>query len=376
MPMRPVWFWQRTLSPLMFALAREVARRGVDVTFVVEEELSSERRDLGWQVPDAGAVTVRIAATAAEMVRVAEGAPGEAFHVMQGIVRNGSISDAQRVLADRGVRQWVVLETLDDRGAAGRARRLEYRVRFARRQRHLAGVLAIGRRTPAWLRARGVDPDLISPFAYFIDAPSPVAPAAVESTAGRAGAFQFAFFGQLIARKAVALLIDALSECVDVDFELVVAGTGELEADLRSQAERQLPGRVKWLGAVPSSQVREHLAQADCLVLPSVHDGWGAVVSEALVVGTRAIASDRCGSSGVVEASHAGSVFRTGDRDDLVAALRSTLSVGPVTAHERQERMAWASCLGAEAGADYLLSVLTAADSGHARPSPPWEVGP
>ena len=43
------------------------------------------------------------------------------------------------------------------------------------------------------------------------------------------------------------------------------------------------------------------MAAADVLVLPSRFDGWGAVVNEALMVGTPVICSDRCGASDVIE---------------------------------------------------------------------------
>ena len=35
------------------------------------------------------------------------------------------------------------------------------------------------------------------------------------------------------------------------------------------------------------SKISEIINQVDCLVLPSYHDGWGAVVSEALLIGMR-----------------------------------------------------------------------------------------
>ena len=63
------------------------------------------------------------------------------------------------------------------------------------------------------------------------------------------------------------------------------------------------------------------MSSADCLILPSRHDGWGAVVSEALMVGTPVICSDACGSAGVVHASGVGGVFRSGDHCALTAEL-------------------------------------------------------
>ena len=70
-----------------------------------------------------------------------------------------------------------------------------------------------------------------------------------------------------------------------------------------SLAASLLPNRVQWFGKFPMSEVAKKMADADCLVLPSLHDGWGAVVSEALIAGTPVICSDACGSAGVVEAS-------------------------------------------------------------------------
>ena len=49
------------------------------------------------------------------------------------------------------------------------------------------------------------------------------------------------------------------------------------------------------------SKIGNTIYQADNLVLPSSHDGWGAVTTEALMVGTPVICSDTCGSSLIVK---------------------------------------------------------------------------
>ena len=98
------------------------------------------------------------------------------------------------------------------------------------------------------------------------------------------------------------LLIAALARFEDRNVELVVIGSGPLEDKLRTDAEAALTGRASWIGCLPVGDVPGEMAKADCLVLPSRYDGWGAVVSEALLVGTPAICSDKCGSAGVVRA--------------------------------------------------------------------------
>ena len=63
------------------------------------------------------------------------------------------------------------------------------------------------------------------------------------------------------------------------------------------------------------TKIPEVICESDCLVLPSRYDGWGAVISEALMVGTPVICSDNCGAANVVTASNVGSVFSTNDFD-------------------------------------------------------------
>ncbi|MFI5411070.1 glycosyltransferase [Kaistia sp. UC242_56] len=182
-----------------------------------------------------------------------------------------------------------------------------------------------------------------------------------------------AFVGRLIELKRVRLLIEAISGLASQNVELAIIGTGPLEGELRTMAEALLPGRVLWIGVLPIEEVPKHMAQADCLVLPSRHDGWGAVVSEALMVGTPAICSDRCGAAGVVLASRRGGVFPSGDVGALTTQLQRIVDGGRQSWQQRAELADWAKCLGAEAGATYLTEILRYVETGGARPAPPWE---
>ena len=115
------------------------------------------------------------------------------------------------------------------------------------------------------------------------------------------------------------------------------------------------------------------MAEADVLVLPSLYDGWGAVVSEALMAGAPVIASDACGSAGVVQASGAGGVFCADDRDALEALLVRAIDAGPWPVPARRALAGWAQCLGAHAGAAYLERILAHTEGRAARPLPPWQ---
>ena len=192
------------------------------------------------------------------------------------------------------------------------------------------------------------------------------------SRADHSGPFRFLFVGQLIERKRLGVLLDCMRALAVRDFRLVVVGSGPLEGLLRALAANALPGRVDWVGSLPMEAVANEMVRADCLVLPSRHDGWGAVVSEALMVGTPVICSDACGAAGVVRVSGRGGVFARDDRKELVSLLGRALAGGPRAPAERASLADWAKCLGADAGADYLLEVLDHVDGRRERPSPPW----
>ena len=360
----------------MAELAAALARQGNEVTYVAEQLMSADRAEQGWMVPQLPGVRLEMAATEKSSATLTASAPPDSIHICQGLRGNGLVRHAQSAIKARGLRQWVVMETVDDAGWRGAIKRLEYRRLFAVWRQHLQGVLAIGHTMPAWVIARGMSTDHVFPFAYFLrdldltKGLSPPGPPAGEGLGERG--FRFIFVGQFIERKRLDLLLDALRHVPDQDFELAMIGSGPLEPTLRAIAAECLPGRVHWLGRLPLNQVPAEIAKADCLVLPSRHDGWGAVVSEALMVGTPVICSNACGSAGTVRASGNGGVFKSGDRGALIEHLARAVARGLVQEPDRVTLANWATCLGAKAGAAYLANILHSANGMSKKPAPPW----
>ena len=363
-----IWFWQLIISPHMADLAVALARRGCSVTYVAQQAMSEDRAQQGWSAPNLPGVALQWADSDEAVHRLVQSAPADSIHVCQGVRANGRVGLAQRVLAARGLRQWVVMETVNDAGWMGVLKRLVYARLFRARRATLQGVLATGHRTADWVVARGMPAARVYPFAYFLPENK-----ALLVDQRRSGPFRFVFSGQLISRKRLDWLIQALAELTDQAFELWIVGSGPEEPALRELAEGKLGVRVRWLGLLPLSEVPDVMAQTDCLVLPSVHDGWGAVVSEALMTGTPVVCSDACGAAGVVRASGAGGVFAVDDRAALAQLLANQLTRGLVTDEARHQLAVWATCLGATAGAGYLLEILEhKAIDLSIRPIAPW----
>jgi glycosyltransferase involved in cell wall biosynthesis len=139
----------------------------------------------------------------------------------------------------------------------------------------------------------------------------------------------FAFAGQLIHRKGIDTLMEAHRMLVaeGIRSELVVAGGGPLEADLkRAVSFEAIPG-VHFTGFLQPNDLPELFAGSDCFVLPSRSEGWGLVVSEAMAAGTPVISSDQVNAGlELIQNNESGFLFRAGDAMDLARAMRAMVA--------------------------------------------------
>ncbi|KJE75558.1 glycosyltransferase family 4 protein [Ferrimicrobium acidiphilum] len=97
----------------------------------------------------------------------------------------------------------------------------------------------------------------------------------------------FAFVGRLSSNKRPHHALEAF-KIVHRQFpkaRLWVMGTGPMEAKLRSRA----PDGVEFLGWVSDAEKLERLGRVHALLVTSVREGWGLVVTEAAMVGTPSI---------------------------------------------------------------------------------------
>lgn len=368
--MRKVWFWQLIISPHMADLIKALADMEVSVTLVVQQEMSVDRAAQGWVAPNVGKVKLIKAENAKLMKSLAEAAPVDTIHICQGIRGNGAIREVQKVLNKLGRKQFVVMETVEDSGWKGYIKRFIYWYLFKKLKSSLVGVLATGTKTKDWVIARGVNPEVVFPFAYFL--PDNL----VEKNdllPRNDGFFRILFVGRLIELKQLDLLIKAISMLESKNVKLAVVGSGPLEKKLQEKAKNYIPNQVEWIGQLPISEVRKEMIKSDCLVLPSRHDGWGAVISEALMSGTPAICSDACGAACVIPRGRYGDVFEAGNLKKLVQVLEENIRNGKLTLNEKWLLANWASCLGAKAGANYLLEILNSIENTSSKPVVPWQ---
>jgi glycosyltransferase involved in cell wall biosynthesis len=77
----------------------------------------------------------------------------------------------------------------------------------------------------------------------------------------------------------------------------VVAGTGELEAELQAAAAEELGKSIFFLGFVQPARLMPLMCHADLFALTSDYEAHGIVIGEACCAGTPVLASDVCGAA-------------------------------------------------------------------------------
>jgi colanic acid/amylovoran biosynthesis glycosyltransferase len=165
----------------------------------------------------------------------------------------------------------------------------------------------------------GVDAD-------FLDKP-PFAPST---------ALRLVCIGRLCEQKGQLLLLQAARRVLDegVNFQLVLAGDGEMRADVEALIdELRLREHVTVTGWINGDQVRQELAQARALVLPSFAEGLPVVLMEAMAVGRPVLTTSIAGIPELVLDGECGWLFPAGDVERLANAMRACLQADPETLH-------------------------------------------
>ena len=169
------------------------------------------------------------------------------------------------------------------------------------------------------------------------------------------------YVGSLSPRKNVRCLLRAVGLLGDEEqkrLKIGIVGNGEEYAMLAQQA-RKLKSEVKLYGTLTMDSVPIIMQQYDVLVLPSMHDGWGAVVNEALMLGLYVICSDHCGAKMLVKESCNGTTFMNNDHNDLAVKISNCIDKCEEIRMNTGKRITWSrKNISGEAVANYFLEKL------------------
>jgi glycosyltransferase involved in cell wall biosynthesis len=367
-------FWHVTLSEHQSALTKAVAEYP-DINVYFAYENSAQR---GWSLPDFGkanVVDVRLPENYAMLT--AMNGPQD-IHFLSGYFSYPIAWQAFHTLRCTQARLCILSEAFNFLGVSGWLRLQRARLQTLVWGSTFDAVLAMGELGTSFYRMAGFPADKVYEFAYFVDRPS-LGDSLQKSHPSLGQPLKLLFVGQLIHRKGLDLLLQALSQiCFPADqLQLDVIGVGSLRPELEEFVKTLgLTKQVRFLGGQPNQDTLAVMQNADLLILPSRWDGWGAVISEALMMGTPVLSSDKCGASILVSASGCGGVFSSASVDDLVDKLQTQLQKGPISLTQRNHLKDWAKCLQPDRAAEYMLQILDRVqrDQLAVKACPPWHV--
>jgi len=223
--------------------------------------------------------------------------------------------------------------------------------------RRLDGVTVPSRATARDVeRVYGVAPEKLH---VIVEGASVVALPEEEAVAARArwgvdGKQVIGCLGRLDERKNVALLLAAfaLIAAEHPRAVLLLGGDGPLRDELTAQARRLgVAERVVFAGRVDAADKARFYRALDLFAFPSLMEGFGLAVVDALAVGVPAIVSDRGSLPEVVDDGRTGRVVPLDDPQPLADALAQLLAddklrrrLGDAARRDAAKRFTWEQC--------------------------------
>jgi len=132
--------------------------------------------------------------------------------------------------------------------------------------------------------------------------------------------FRIIFCGSITPRKGLHYLIKAFSELSINDAELWVIG-GVLNKKYREYLEKFNLEKVYFMGTFSQSELPRLYSQGSVFILPSIADGFGMVVTQALACGLPVIVSENVGAADVIEEGRNGFVVPVCNANSLKERL-------------------------------------------------------
>lgn len=175
------------------------------------------------------------------------------------------------------------------------------------------------------------------------------------------------YVGALSHRKNVRILLKA-AQMLNLEqqekLEIGIVGDGDQFEELKNMA-KNTHSKVIFHGMQPMEKIPQLIEQYDVLCLPSLHDGWGAVINEALTLGLYVICSDHCGAKYLITSGNSsvtcGKIFKNDNAVSLMNILKDCIIQKDEIYNGMTKRIKWAKeNIDGKVVAKYFLDNLKA----------------
>lgn len=352
-----IYFWLESPSIHQAPIIKKISNENrYNVCAVIENDIGKKRKSMGWEMPDFGNAKMVAMPNRKEREELIQTVEPGSVHLFSGIDAYPETYYTLKSLSERDdIKKIPMLEPgRHDQRFKSFMRLLKHKYLAHKWRDKVDKVLATGNLGVEWWRKAGFYGQQIYEWGYFVNSQLDE----IGESDSISNEFNIIIVGSLTKRKNHQLLLNALSNLSN--YSLRIIGDGPQRVRLKNLCSNlDISHKVTFSGVLPNNKVIKKIVSADVLVLPSLFDGWGAVVNEALSVGTPVICSDACGSSSLIDDFWKGSVFKSNKVDDLKRVLNERISSGKISLQERKSLKQWAkNSISPEAATEYFLRII------------------
>jgi glycosyltransferase involved in cell wall biosynthesis len=367
-------FWQNILSQLQAPYIISIKKQNptFDITYVAEVDVNESRKKLGWTSLKESLihneVECIIAPSANEIINIFEKVESiQSYHFFSGLTGYKLVKNAfEASKSFSGVNRYLIAEGPFFYKIPKQLHFLKALILEKRNYKFIKSIFTIGKSSADWYQSLGFTRNQIIPFSYVVQ--KPVLNSKIITK--QADIPLFTFVGNLIHRKGVDIAIKAFSQ-VNLPFKFNIIGDGDERLRLEELVNSlNLSNSIKFLGVQKSNDIYNYLQVSDFLILPSRHDGWGAVINEGLMCGAHIISTNACGAQELISEGFNGRIFDIKSQSSLTKILLDYLQKIDSVRENSNKIQSWSENIGADVIAQYFVNCLTATtNSEHV---PPW----
>ena len=134
----------------------------------------------------------------------------------------------------------------------------------------------------------------------------------------------FLYVGQLVSRKGVKQILEAINILHDPNVGLLIIGSGPEEKNLRLFCKENKIDNVFFEGFHQQEELPKYYALADVFIFPSLQEVWGLVINEALASGLFVLCSKYAGAAYDLINNDNGRIFDPYNVREIVKYIKST----------------------------------------------------
>jgi len=363
-------FWQNIISIHQSTFLEALGVTN-EVFLIVEEEIEGRRKLHGWSIPEINNVEIIINPNERQIDEILNENINE-LHFFSGLEIYPVVSAALKKAAMYKMPNiGVLLEPFNQSGLKGFFRKIKYQFLIQKYKKHIRILLTTGNLGRKCYEDVGFDKNKIFDWGYFTNAIGKIENVKELQTRNKP---DLLFVGSIDKRKNILEIVKTLKNTSLKFNKFFIAGCGGLESELKEMIIGSK--NIDFLGGVKNEEIKLLMHKCDILILPSLFDGWGAVINEALQAGMQVIASENCGANILLDGEERGETFYF-KNNNFEKTLIKWIAKGPLADNKRMEISNWsATHISGKVAADYFISVIHySIGKEKERPIAPWLLG-